>query len=119
MYKSNRNRLTCLESALLESQITRLENYMKSLSREEIDLVIEICDGQRAGAFIREYSQAEVETFERHAEWFSQIPDSVHHENTRRIIAGLLADGKISQAEAAERLKELRNSEQNQTTQSP
>lgn len=103
MYRTNHKRLFCLEAALLESQIARLQEHYRSLTREDLDLILEIADGQRAGTWPREYTPAEVEKFNSHCEFLSTFPDSVHDENSRRTMAELLDTGKITRAEIIER----------------
>lgn len=103
MYRTNKKRLACLESVLLESQIARLQEHMRSLSGADLDLIIEIADGQKVGIWLREYSPDEVEMFNQHCEFMATILDSVHDENTRRTLQELLAKGSIDRAEIIER----------------
>lgn len=98
-----KRRLKALECITLESQVARLGEYMRGLTGADLDLIIEIADGQKTGLFPREYTPDEVELFNRHCEFMATIPDSVHDESTRRNLAELLAKGSIDRAEILER----------------
>lgn len=98
-----KRRLKALECITLESQVARLQEHFRSLTEAELDLIIEIADGQKTGIWPREYTPAEVELFNSHCEFMSTIPDAAHDENTRRALQELLDTGKIDRAEILER----------------
>lgn len=103
MYKTNHSRLSCLESALLESQVARLQEHYRSLTEADLNLILEIADGQETGIWPREYTPDQVEMFNSHCDFLATIPPAAHDENSRRTLAEMLADGKIARAEIIER----------------
>ena len=80
----------------------KIRNY-RSLADVDLDLIIEIADGQTTGAWPREYTPDEVELFNRHCDFLATIPAAAHDESTRRALAELLTTGKIDRAEIVER----------------
>lgn len=100
---SHKRRLRVLECITLESQIARIREHYRSLTEADLDLILEIADGQKTGIWPREYSADEVELFNRHCEFMTTIPDVAHDESTRRTLAELLTTGRIDRAEILER----------------
>lgn len=97
-----KRRLDSLESTWIEAQIDKLQAHFRSLSRADLDLIIEIADGQKAGGFAREYSASEVGMFNNHCDFLAAIPAAAHEESTRRNVKELLATGKATRAEIDE-----------------
>lgn len=88
---------------MLESQIAQLKQHYSSLSESDLELILEIVDGQKTGALPREYSADEVALFNSHCEFMATIPDAAHDENLRRTLAEMLESGLIDRAEILER----------------
>lgn len=105
MYRTNHKRLSCLEAALLEAQISQIDKYYDTITEADLELICTITEELQAGAISREYSPAEVEFYNRHVDVINGFPGAALVERAQRQARGLVATGAATQAEIDEIFK--------------